>query len=158
MYSLQISLLFHILGIGMILTTILGGWIVDAKYRKASDWGTKLILLGVLRPIGLLSPISVLVMLLTGATNMHLVGLGLFSAAWLTLKLVFFVLMVISGVLSGIKGTRRTKLVTQFAAGNPPANGETALRSLDNQQRVFFIVQMVLLLIIISLSLIRPSA
>ena len=158
MYPLQISLLFHIIGIGMIFTSVIGGWIVNSRYGKAADWGTKSMLLSVLRPIGMLSPFAVLLMLITGITNMHFAGLGLFSAAWLTLKLVFFALMVVSGVLFAVRGARRAKLVSQMSGGTAPAQGDAILRGLDRQQKIFFVVQTVLLLIIIALSLFRPSA
>ena len=156
MYPLQFSLLFHIIGIGTIFATLIGGWIVDRRYRKAAGWESKALILGILRPIGLLSPISVVILLVSGITNMHFLGLGIFSAAWLTLKLVFFALILISGIVFGIRGARRSKVVTQLAAGGQPEDAGKILASLDRQQRMFFLVQALLLLIIISLSLFKP--
>ena len=158
MYPLQFSLVFHILGIGMIFTTLIGGWIVDRRYRKATGWETKALVLGILRPIGLLSPIGVVIMLLSGIANMHFLGLGIFTAAWLTLKLVFFALMVISGIAFAVRGARRAKVVAQFVAGGQPADAGRTLANLDRQQQLFYLVQTVLLLIIISLSLFKPTS
>ena len=157
MTALGFSLLVHIIGVGMIFTTIFAGWILESRSRKIKDWSNRLTILRLLRSIGLLSPAGVLVMLVSGILNMHFAGLGVFSASWLTLKLVFFALLVISGVLFGIRGTQRTRLVSKLADGKAPEHAERMLGSLERQQRLFFIVQTVLMLVILSLSIFKPS-
>ncbi len=158
MVPLHLSLLVHFIGIGMIFTTIFAGWILEARSRKAPDWKTRLLILRLLRPIGLLSPVSIVVMLGSGITNMTFAGMGVFTASWLTLKLVFFALAVISGVLFGIRGTQRTRLVSKLADGGAPEGSERSLAALERQQRLFYVVQTVLILIILSLSIFKPSA
>ncbi len=158
MLPLHVSLLVHFIGIGMLFTTIFAGWILNARARKAADWNSRLIILKLLRPIGLLSPAGIVVMLVSGIANMHFANLGLFSAAWLTLKLVFFTLAVISGVVFSVRGVQRTRLVEQFAAGGAPEGGERSLAALDRQQRIYFFVQTALIVIILALSIIKPSA
>ena len=158
MFFLQISLLVHFVGIGMLFTTIFAGWILNARARKAPDWKSRLVVLKLLRPIGILSPAGVVVMLGSGIANMHFTNMGLFTASWLTLKLVFFALAVISGILFGVRGTQRTRLVEQLAGGSAPESAERTLAGLEHQQRFFFLVQTVLILIILALSIFKPSA
>lgn len=73
----EIFLIIHFLGIGLFVATLIPGFILDSQYRKASDIRTKAILLRALRPIGLLSPLAVLLMLATGVANMRYLGVGL---------------------------------------------------------------------------------
>ena len=157
-YQLHLSKLLHFVGIGVIFTTIFAGAILNGRYRKAPDWKTKLMILKLLRPIGLLSPVGVAVMLVSGILNMHFSNLGLFTASWLTLKLVFFALTVISGILFGVKGTQRSILVTKLAEGNAPEGTDRSVGILDRQQRIFYFVQLVLILIILTLSIFKLSA
>lgn len=158
MYGRAISLLFHFVGVGTLFATIIAGWIIDGKYRKASDWNSRLLLLKLLRPIGLLSPVGVLIMVGSGIANMTISGLGVFTAAWLSVKLIFFTLVVISGILFGVKGRQRTALASRIAEGRAPEGAEKTLAALDRQQRLFYGVQTVLILIILALSIVRPTA
>jgi len=158
MYARAISLLIHFVGVGTLFATIIAGWIIDGRYRKTTDWHAKLLYLRLLRPIGLLSPLGIVIMLGSGIANMTISGLGVFSAAWLSVKLVFFALAVISGILFGIRGSQRTALAARLAEGKAPEGAEKKLAALDRQQRMFYIVQTVLLLIILALSILRPAA
>jgi hypothetical protein len=158
MYMRAISLLFHFIGIGTLFTTIIAGFILDGRYRKATDWNSKLLLLRLLRSIGLLSPLGVLIMLASGIANMEVSRLGVFTAAWLSVKLIFFTLVVISGILFSLKGRQRSALATKVAEGNAPEGSAATLRALDRQQRIFYVVQAILILIILALSIVRPTA
>jgi len=160
MLPIHYSLLIHFVGVGMIFTTIFAGWILNSQYRRAKEWGVKALHVKSLRAIGLLSPLGVLVMLLSGIGNMTLGPhqYTLFSDSWLSMKLVFFVLLTATGVFFGIKSGRRTKLVHKAAAETLPAGTEETIQALDVQQRWFYIVQVVLLLIILILSIARPLA
>lgn len=148
----EIFLIMHFLGLGLLIATLIPGYIVDSQYRRATDIQTKATLLRALRPIGLLSPLAVLVMLVTGIANMRSLGVGLFDLGWLTAKIIFFALAVISGALFGVKAQKRGKLIQQIAKGEAPPDAESQLKEFDRQQRLFYIVQPILLLIIISLS------
>jgi uncharacterized membrane protein len=157
MTLLHVSLLVHLIGVGLIFTTLFGGFILEMKFRRAKDPATAQLILKLIRPIGLLSPLSIVVMLLSGTANMHLTGMGLFSASWLTLKLVLFALAAISGVLFGIKGSRRAAIVSRLAGGETPDVSERTLRTLNRQQLIFYVVQTVLILAILTLSIVRPG-
>jgi hypothetical protein len=47
--------------------------------------------------------------------------------------------------------------VALIAAGNAPEGSETALAGLDKQQLLFYVVQFLLLLIILTLSVFKPG-
>ncbi len=148
----EIFLILHLLGLGLFVATLIPGYILDSQYRKAADIQTKATLLRALRPIGLLSPFAALLMLATGIANMHYLGVGLLDLGWLTAKIIFFALAVVSGATFGAKAQKRGKLIQQMAKGETPPDADARLKELDKQQRLFYVVQPILLLIIIYLS------
>ncbi len=158
MLPIHFSLLIHFVGLGMIFTTIFAGWILTGQYKRAKDWDAKALHIKSLRAIGLLSPIGVLVLVLSGIGNMTLGPhpYTLFSDAWLSTKLVFVVLLAAAGVFFGAKSSRRTKLVYLVVAGSAPAGAEETIRALDRQQRWFYVLEAVLLLVILVLSIFKP--
>jgi uncharacterized membrane protein len=159
MLPIHYSLLVHFVGLGLIFTSIIAGWILTGHYKRSGDWNAKSIHVRSLRAIGLLSPIGVLVMLVSGIGNMTLGPrpYTLFSDSWLSTKLVLVVLLVAAGVFFGIKSGHRTKLVHRVAAGSAPGDAEETIRALDRQQRWFYVLEAVLLLIILVLSIVKPN-
>jgi len=149
----EITLILHLFGFGTLVTTTLAGFILDRQYRKAIDLPTKAMILKSARPIGLLSPFALLLMLITGIGNMHGIGVGLFDLAWLAYKIVFFAIAAMSGILFGLKARKRGALVQRMAAGNAPADAEQLLKGYDGQMTLFYIVMPLLLLLIVSLSI-----
>lgn len=149
----ELTLLFHFLGFGLLMTINVAGIILNGQYKKAGDLSSKAIILRALRPIGLLSPIAMLVMLVTGIGNMHALGFGILTVGWLTAKIIFFAISVISGTLFGIKAKQRGALVQQMASGKAPANAQELLTAYDKQVSLFYVVMPVLMLIILSLSI-----
>ena len=158
MRAIHVSLLLHFIGIGMLFTTLFAGWILEGQYRKAADWTARAFVLKLLRPIGLLSPVSILLLLLSGIGNMTL-GLTTYtivSDTWLTCKLAVFVVAATSGVFFGIRGAKRSKLVAAMASGSPPAGTEASIKAIDTLQKLFLVVQSALVLIILTLSIVKP--
>jgi len=148
-----VILLLHFLGFGLLITVNVAGFILNRQYKKAPDLQTKAVLLRAARPIGLLSPIGVLLMLITGIGNMHALGLGILDLGWLTAKIIFFAIAVISGIILGIQSGKRGKLVQQMVQGQAPANGNELLSSYDRQVSLSYIVMPLLIIIILALSI-----
>ena len=98
-------------------------------------------------------------MLLSGIGNMTLGPhhYTIFSDGWLSTKLVFFIILTGVGVFFGIQSGRRTKLVQRVVAGSAPEGAESTIRALDRQQRWFYVLEAILLLIILMLSIVRPT-
>jgi uncharacterized membrane protein SirB2 len=157
MQPIHLSLILHFIGVGMIFTTVLAGWILTGQYKRANDYKTKSQILKSLRPIGLLSPVTILVMLASGIGNMYALHMGVFSASWLTTKLIFFAIMAINGIIFGAKSAKRGKLVAQVAGGSAPTGTENVIAAMDKQQLLFYVVQSLLLLIILTLSVVKPG-
>ena len=151
-------MLTHLIGMGMIFTTLFAGWILNGQYKRAADWKSKSLILKSLRPIGLLSPFSTLVMLASGIANMQIIGYGWFTASWLSTKVVFFVLAAVSGIFFGTKAARRGRLVHRMAEGTAAEGTEKTITAMDKQQRIFFVFQTVLILVILTLSIVKPHA
>ena len=149
----QLTLLFHFLGFGLLVTLNVAGFILNRQYKKAQDFQTKAIILRSLRPIGLLSPVAVIIMLITGIGNMQILGYGLLTVGWLTAKIIFFAIAVISGALFGVVMQKRGKLVQQIATGQAETNATERLQGYDKQISLFHIVMPILLLIIVWLAI-----
>ncbi len=150
----ELNLLLHLVGFGLLATTTVAGIILHLQYRKAKDLPAKAVVLQAMRPIGLLSPVAVLILLATGIENMRQIGVGLLTLGWLTAKIIFFALAVISGILFGIKSRARGTLVQKMVAGNAPPFAPEMLQSLDRQITLSYVVMPLLLLVILYLTVI----
>jgi hypothetical protein len=148
----ELTLLFHFIGFGILMSTLIGGFILDRQYRKAKDLQSKAVILRSSKPIGLLSPIGILIMLITGIGNMHALAVGLLTFGWLSAKVILFAIASISGITFGIIARKRGALVGKMAAGTAPADAEATLKNYDNQASIFYIVMPLLMLMILSLS------
>lgn len=148
----EINLVLHFLGFGLFVMLLVAGFTLERHYRKATDLQVKAAMLGVGKTLGLISPFAVLLMLLTGIGNMYMLGIGLFDFGWLTAKIIFFAMAAINGMLNGGRARKRGMLVMQMAKGEAAADAETKVQEIDKQQGLFFIVNGILLLLIVSLS------
>ena len=149
----EINLLIHFLGFGLLVTINVAGFILNSQYRKSQDLQTKATILRAMRPIGLLSPLAILIQLATGIGNMHFLGLGILDMGWLTAKIIFFAIAAISGILMGIVARKRGKLIGEMASGKAPAASEQLLQSYDRQISLSYVVMPILLIIIVWLSI-----
>jgi len=142
----------HLVGFGMLMTVSIAGFILNSQYKKAPDIQGKATLVRAMRPIGILSPIAVLIMLITGIGNMHELGLGVLDLGWLTAKIIFFAIAVISGILFGIQSGKRGKLVQQMAGNQAPADAQQLLKGFDRQIALSYAVMWILIAVILALS------
>jgi protein-S-isoprenylcysteine O-methyltransferase Ste14 len=149
----ELTLLFHFLGFGLLMTGVVAGFILDRQYRKAPDFAAKATILKSAKPIGIISPFASLIMLVSGIGNMHFLGLGLMDTGWLAWKIMFYAIAVVSGILFGITARKRGALVAQMAAGTSPADAAVKLKGYDGQISLFYLVLPLLLLIILCLSI-----
>ena len=153
----SITFLLHLVGFGVLCTTLLAGFVVDRKLRSQTDYALKLSTSQIARTIGLLSPFAAVLLLATGIGNIHNRYLGTplnwFDEGWLVAKIILFAVSLFNGMLYGPKLTRnRTKLIKALADQSAPANAEELMRSYNTQITLFYLVQSVLLLLILFLS------
>ncbi len=153
----SITFLFHLVGFGVVCTTLLAGFIIDRKFRSQTDYKLKLYTSQIARSVGLLSPAAAILLLATGIGNIHNRYLGSlltwYNEGWLITKIILFVVLVLNGMIYGPRLTRnRMKLVEGLSEQSAPANAEELMRSYNTQITLFYLVQAVLLLMILVLS------
>ena len=134
------------------MTTLVAGFILNSHYKKAVDIQSKAVILKTLKSVGLMSPLGMLIMLVTGIGNMVVREFGLFTDGRLTAKIIFFAIAMISGILFAVKSRKRSALVRQMAEGQAPTDSEQLLQSYDKQISMFYVAMSILLLIILYLS------
>ncbi len=148
----QITLLFHFIGMGLLVAVQVAGFVVGKQYKKAQNLQTKATLLKVMRPIGLLSPIAVVIMIVSGIGNMHTFQIALADFSWLQIKIVIFAIAAILGIVMGIISKKRSSLVDVMLQGKVPPEAEANLKKYDGLMQVFSIITPILLLAILCLS------
>ncbi len=151
---------FHLVGFGLVMTLLVSGWLLHKQYSGTAGHKDKLIVLSSARMIGLLSPIAILVLLITGIGNMHARGLGFFgesSELWLNIKVLLFIVASTNGIIFGIRSKKRGMLVAQLAQGTATADSEAKLASFDKGALVFNVVQTILLISILVLTVWKPG-
>ncbi|MBI5217110.1 MAG: hypothetical protein HY960_15245 [Ignavibacteriae bacterium] len=149
----KITLLLHFIGLGLLVTLSVAGFVVDSQYRKAKDLQTKATLLRVMRPIGLLSPVAILLMAVTGIGNMHAFQYTM-QFSWLSNKITVFVIAAILGTFMGIISRKRGALVGKMLTGEAPQNADATLSKYDSMVRIVSFIMPVLLLVILYFSVI----
>jgi hypothetical protein len=157
MEARDLLIIIHLIGFAMLFTAGVSGWILNRQYCSAPDFRAKGTILGAMRPIGLMSPVAILIMIITGVGNMHLLGLGIFTESWLALKLLFFLIAATTGIVFGARARTRARLVGSFASGEPAEGASERLAALDKQFKLFYMFQLTLLLLILLLSVIKPG-
>ena len=149
----EFSLFFHFIGFGLFVSLNVMGFYFNRAYKKAPDLQQKAAVLKLARPIGLLSPVAILLMIITGIGNMHSLGYGPLDFGWLSAKLVIFVVAIIFGATGGAKMMKRGKLVGSMLSGSAPADAQKQLDSLDKQITLIHTVLPVLLMCILALAI-----
>ncbi len=151
------SIFLHLIGFGFLCTGLLGGWIVERRIRKESDWGIKLTMLKASRALGLLTPVAAVIMLFTGIWNI----LNLYptepslwlTQGWLVAKVILFAFLLVNGALFGpIISRKRAALIRTLHEGNASDEAEQTVRIFSKNLTTFYLVQTLLLLVILSLS------
>jgi hypothetical protein len=162
----EITLLFHFIGFGLIATLSIAGNILNRQYKKAPDLQTKATILRAMKPIGLLSPAAIIIMLVTGIGNMQMMGIrfvgamidgnyepGILDIGWLTGKVILYLLIAIYGVMFSITARKRGALVGSMAKGNVPANAEELLRQYDKKISLGYMIFPIVVIAILFLAI-----
>ena len=153
----SINFLFHLIGFGLVFTSLLGGWIIERRIRGEQDWNQKLYVGKISRRFGLLSPIASVVMLLTGIINILNLYDGnpnlWYSEGWLIAKIILFAFLLVNGAVFGpIIIRRRTKLMQGIAEKTASDDAKATWSILNKNITTFYLVQFLLLIIILCLS------
>jgi len=157
-----VSIVFHLIGVGMIFTLLFAGPIIESNFRWENDIRMKQHSIKLLRSIGLLSPFGALILILSGIGNMIVLGItfgNLFgSYAWLGMKLVIFIVLLVMGMALSPKTARqRALIVEQMGQPNPPEDADDRLTSLNSRQTLFFLINWILVIIILLLTILNSK-
>lgn len=155
--AVSISFYLHLVAFGILMTTVVSGFLLDRKFRNETDRRLRLTIASISKTIGLLSPVAAVLLLLTGIGNIHnrFVGpeMRWYAEGWLVAKIILYVLMVLNGMIYGPRLTRgRLKLLNSMAEQTAPANADATLRSFNRQITLFYLVQTLLLLLVVYIS------
>ena len=151
---IEATLLFHLIGLGLLTTALVGGIIVHRQYKKAPDLRTAALILRAGRPFGLLSPIAMAIMLVTGIGNMHAIGAGLLTLGWLSAKISLFAVAVVAGIGLSVVARKRGALVHAMSLDDAGTGAAIRLASFDRILVVGQVLLSVLLAGILYLSVI----
>jgi uncharacterized membrane protein len=152
MSGFQISIFVHLIGFGLLVATMVGGFVLEMQFRRTTEIQQKLTVARSLKSIGIFSPIATLTLLVTGVGNMHFRGYTLLSEGWLTAKILLFVIMLISGIIFAVVSRKRGKIISEMAQGTTPQDADATLKSLNGQVSMFHLVMFVLVLMILGLT------
>lgn len=153
----RLFLFLHLIGIGMVLTTIFAAPLFERSIRKASEKTVALSYQRLFRQIGLLSPFGSLIILFSGIGNMYFDGYTVFSHGWLTAKIILFAVLVVNGgMINPPLMRKRMRLLEQLVEGNAPEGVEEMLGKYNRQQSIFLLVQSAVILVILYLSVYKP--
>jgi putative copper export protein len=153
----SINFIFHLLGFGLVFTSLLGGWIIETRIRAEQDWHQKIFVGKIARRFGLLSPIASVVMLLTGIINIFNLFKGnanlWYTEGWLVAKIILFAFLLVNGAIFGpLLIRRRTKLIQSIVEKTSVDDPEGTFKIFSKNITTFYLVQFLLLLIIVYLS------
>ncbi len=162
-----VSLLFHLVGVGMIFTLLFAGPIIEANFRWENDPRMKQHSARLLRSVGLLSPFGALVLILSGIGNMIFLRItfgDLFGrAGWLGIKLLVFVVLLVMGMTWSPR-TARQRAILLEQVSQPNSTSEDSARVedidhkmslLDSRQTTFFLLNWILVILILLLTLFK---
>jgi len=156
-----VSMVFHLVGVGMIFTLLFAGPILESNFRWENDIRMKQHTAKLMRSVGLLSPFGALVLILSGIGNMITLQISfgdLFGTSWwLGLKLLIFIVLLAMGMIVSPKTAReRAMLIDQTNQLNPPEDINEKLSAVNRRQTLFYSLNWALVLIILILTIFKP--
>ncbi len=155
----SINFLFHLIGVGLLFTALVGGWMLERRIRVEKESSLKLFIIKINRRFGFLSIFSSILLLLTGIINI----LNRFgeqsnlwnTSGWLVAKIILFAFLLVNGAVFGpILVRRRTKLLQNKQEKSESEETENNFKFLSKSISTFYLVQFLLLLIILFLSVV----
>jgi hypothetical protein len=148
----EATLLLHFIGLGLLVTAMVGGILLHRQYKNAPDLRSKALILKASKPFGLLGPIGTVLMLVTGIGNMHAIGAGWLTLGWLSAKIVLFIVASVAGIVIGVLARKRGALVHAMALGDAGPDAEVRLAAFDRTIVIGHYLLPVLMLCILYLS------
>lgn len=151
------SFLLHLITFALAGGLLTGNIILERKLRSEQEWGKKLYIGGIMKTYGALSPLIIILFLLTGIANIHYRYLSApeawYTEGWLVAKIILFAVLATNGLIFGPKlAGKRMQLMKTISDKTASADAEQHLKALNNQISLFIMVQLILFLAILFLS------
>jgi len=141
--------MIHLLGFGMLATALLAGWILEHRQHKEPELKQKLFILSLGRPIEMLMPAALVLLLISGMAALRSAAgtpaVLLLSGPWFHVKLILSAILAADGIVIGplLLRTRR-----HFLAGLEEnifsENLGGKLKRLNGTIRLYYLSQAVL--------------
>ncbi len=151
----NLSLLVHIVGVGLLFAGIVPVWIVESMLRSAVDARSAHLYHKAMVNIGILTPVASAVLLISGVTNIVAERLDFWSQGWLMIKLALFIAMGAIGAIQGKAYRTRGRLVEAIALGDAPATAPADVEMFSRRLSLFNRTQSLLLVLILIVTLFR---
>jgi uncharacterized membrane protein SirB2 len=152
---LNLSLLFHIIGLVAVAGSNLVGYVLQGQFWKQYEQDSEkgMAVMKASSKLPAVMGIGFLVILLSGISLVAITHGAYAQQFWFRVKMVVLVCIIINGVVFGRRNDNQLKkLVTENANGN-----DAALRSVRSRVNTFYLIQIVLLLTIFTLSVFKFS-
>lgn len=155
-----INSFFHLIGLGLLCTTIFGGLIIEQRIRSEKDWNYKLILTKLYNRFYWIFIIASFISILTGILLMIDVygpQTNIFNAeGWLVAKIILFGFFIVNGIFLGPTIIRkRTKSIQNVL--DKSTEEEHNIKVFGKNILTYYLIQLILLVVIIVLSVIGSS-
>ena len=149
--------LVHMFGFSLISAAVIAGWLLNVRFAAEKELTLKLYIGGLLRMIGLLSPLAALVLLISGIGNIynlyHETPVHWYEQSWLVVKVILFGVMLVNGSVFGPEMSRkRMRLIQAMLDEGDNDEKRNQLADLNKQIHWFYLVQSVLLVGIVFFS------
>lgn len=151
------SFLLHLFGFGLLVASLVGGFVLDRAIRKEPDIRLKMFAGRISRILGLFSPFAALILLATGIANIHNMfgdsSRGWYEEGWLVAKIILYGIMLLNGTFYGPRLSRGRMRLLELLSKEPASSATSdPLKPYNRQITFFYAVQTLLLLLILVIS------
>jgi hypothetical protein len=151
----SIAFILHLFGFGLLTTALIGGLLLEFRFRGEQEITQKIFILSLEKRFWLLFPFVCLLMLATGTGIMYNSFGPSFTAVpgWLSAKIIFFAILLVNGAFLGpLLIRKRTKFLHTVEEGIFSEKIGPTIKTFNRNILSYYAVQILLLLIILFLS------
>jgi small-conductance mechanosensitive channel len=149
--------LLHLIAFGLASALLTANIILERKLRSEPDWSRKIFLGGMMKTFSIISPIAIVLFLVTGIGNIHNRYLespeAWYTEGWLVAKIILFAILATNSLVFGPQlAGKRMQIIRALSDNTASADAKQQLKGFENQISLFFMVQLILFLSILFLS------
>ena len=152
---LHLSLVLHIIGLATVGGSNLVGFVMQGQFWKqyAQDKGKGVAIMSATSKVPVITMMGVLLLVLSGVSMMAITHGAFGEQFWFRVKMIVLVIIILNGFIFGRKyASTLTKLVKEDSNGKDMT---PELQSTRNRIRIFYFIQLALLVTIFTLSVFK---